>query len=50
MIVSFLLYFCVCLIYAYLSEKVGVERIDDVDWVVLAILTAAESISMRSKK
>lgn len=47
---SFLLYLAVCFIYAYLCGAVGVEKIGDTDWIILAVLTGAEVISWRCKK
>ena len=47
---SFVLYFAVCLIYAWLCAKVGIIDNSESTAIILAILTGAEVISWRCKK
>lgn len=47
---SFVLYFAVCLIYAWLCAEVGVTDNSESTAIILAILTVGEVIFWRCKK
>lgn len=47
---SFVLYFAVCLIYAWLCTEAGITDNSESTAIILAILTGAEVISWRCRK